>query len=207
MILESVVVGPLQVNCYIVGCEETGEGVVIDPGEDAERIIAAYSRRGLKIVHVLNTHGHFDHVGANRAILEATGGDLLIHEADIFLLSQADMMAAIYGLRGENSPPPDGMLHDGMIIPVGNLRLEVLHTPGHSPGGCCFHIDGTVISGDTLFAGGIGRPDLPGGCHDTLVKSIEVKLMTLPDDTVVYPGHGPSTTIGRERTHNPYLRR
>jgi hydroxyacylglutathione hydrolase len=205
MIFESVVVGPLGVNCYVMGCEKTREGVIIDPGGDAGMIIGLYSRLGLKIVHVLNTHGHFDHIGANRAVLEATGADLLIHEADVPLLGKGNATAALFGLRTENSPLPDGDLSDGMTIPVGNLEIRVIHTPGHTPGGCCFLVDGILISGDTLFADSVGRTDFPGGSSDSLMKSIRDKLMVLEDDTVVYPGHGPSTTIGRERAHNPYL--
>lgn len=206
MIFDSVVVGPLGVNCYIIGCENTKEGVVIDPGDDAERIITAFSGRGLKIAHVLNTHGHFDHIGANRAIMEATGADLLIHEADVPFLTLADRAAAAFGVKGENSPPPDGFLRDGMTIAVGELELKVIHTPGHTSGGCCFYGNGIVVTGDTLFADSIGRTDLPGGSLEALLDSIHGKLLGLPDDTVVYPGHGPSTTIGREKARNPYLR-
>lgn len=207
MIFETVVVGPLQVNCYIIGCEETLQGVVIDPGGDAGRIAAAYSGLGLKIIHVLNTHGHFDHIGANRAIMQATGADLMIHEADVPLLHMAGTTAALYGLRSENSPPPESFLPDCGTIAVGKLELKVLHTPGHTPGGCCFLVNGILISGDTLFADSVGRTDLPGGSSDTLLESIHEKLMVLGDEVVVYPGHGPATTIGRERRRNPYLRR
>jgi hydroxyacylglutathione hydrolase len=205
MILDSVVVGPLEVNCYIIGCEETMEGVVIDPGANVDRVLAAISKHGLKIIHVLNTHGHFDHVGGNRPIMEAAGADLLIHEADVPFLSHAFETASAFGLKSENSPLPDKCLHDGMKLLVGNLELKVLHTPGHTPGGCCFLVNGIVISGDTLFADSIGRTDFPGGSLETLLKSIHEKLMSLPDETVVYPGHGPATTIGRERVFNPYL--
>jgi hydroxyacylglutathione hydrolase len=205
MIFETVVVGPLQVNCYIIGCEDTLEGVVIDPGDDADRISRAISRHGLKIIHVLNTHGHFDHIGANRAILAATGADFMIHEADVPMLGRGDATAALYGLSSENSPLPDRCFPDGATIPVGKLELKVLHTPGHTPGGCCFLVDGILISGDTLFADSVGRTDFPGGSSETLIKSIRGKLMVLADDIVVYPGHGPATTIGRERVHNPYL--
>jgi hydroxyacylglutathione hydrolase len=205
MIFETVVVGPLQVNCYLLGCEETGEGVVIDPGADADRIIPLFSRHGLKIVHVINTHGHFDHVGANGKLVEITGADLLLHEADVPLLALAAKTAAVYGLKAEESPRPDVYLKDGMKIAFGKYELTVLHTPGHTPGGCCLYSEGMVITGDTLFADSVGRTDLPGGSHATLVASIHRKLLTLPDDTVAYPGHGPATSIGRERLHNPYL--
>jgi hydroxyacylglutathione hydrolase len=205
MILETVVVGPLEVNCYILGCEKTGEGVVIDPGGNPDRIITVFSGHGLKIIHVLNTHGHFDHVGGNRTILEATGADLMIHEADVPLLSRAFESAAVYGLRTENSPLPAHYLVDGMVLPVGTYEIKILHTPGHTPGGCCLLADGIVITGDTLFADSVGRTDFPGGSTQTLMKSISEKLLNLPEDTVVYPGHGPSTTIGREKRHNPYL--
>jgi hydroxyacylglutathione hydrolase len=205
MIFETVVVGPLQVNCYIIGCEDTLKGVVIDPGDNADKIISVFSRHGLKIIHVLNTHGHFDHIGANRAILEATGADFMIHEADVPMLSMGDATAAQYGLRAVNSPSPDRCFADGATIPVGNLELKVLHTPGHTPGGCCFLVNGILISGDTLFADSVGRTDFPGGSSETLINSIRDKLLVLADDIVVYPGHGPATSIGRERAHNPYL--
>ena len=207
MLFETVVVGPLEVNCFILGCEESGEGVVIDPGADAERVLAAVARLGLKISYVINTHGHFDHVGGNRAVLAATGAQLLIHEGDIHYLPRAADAAAMYNLVTENSPRPDRALEDGMIITFGNHSLKVLHTPGHSPGGCCLYLaaEGIVITGDTLFADGVGRTDFPGCSHQALIESIRDQLMTLPDETRAYPGHGPSTTIGHERLHNPYI--
>ncbi len=207
MIFETIVVGQLQVNCYILGCEKTGEGMVIDPGADADRIITLFSKLGLRITRVINTHGHFDHVGGNRAVLAATGAEFLIHEADVAFLSKANVTAAAYGLQSENSPLPDRYLLDGMVIPFGEYELKIIHTPGHTPGGCCLYLEGLVITGDTLFADSVGRTDFPGGSMETLMESIHGKLLTLPDDTVVYPGHGPSTNIGRERTSNPYLRR
>ncbi|RII26734.1 MAG: MBL fold metallo-hydrolase [Geobacter sp.] len=207
MIFETVVVGPLEVNCFILGCEETGEGVVIDPGADAERVLAAVSRLGLKISHVINTHGHFDHVGGNKAVLAATGAQLLIHEGDIHYLTRAADAAAMYNLVTENSPRPDRVLEDGMTVSFGTHSLRVLHTPGHSPGGCCLYLaeEGIVITGDTLFADGVGRTDFPGCSHQALIESIRDQLMTLPDETRAFPGHGPSTTIGHERLHNPYI--
>lgn len=207
MILESLVVGPLGVNCFILGCEETREGVIIDAGEDAGRIISAVERLGLKITQVISTHGHFDHVGANRAVVEHFKARLLIHEADAPMLERAADVARAYGLQGENSPQPEQFLTDGLEILFGTCRLTVLHTPGHTQGGCCLYLadEKTVITGDTLFADSIGRTDLPGGSHQQLLESIRTKLFSLPDDVTAYPGHGPETTIGHEKRHNPYF--
>ena len=207
MILETVVVGPLQENCFVLGDSETKEGVVIDPGADPERILAVVARRGLKIKYLINTHGHFDHVGGNRRVLEATGAELLIHGADVPFLSRAADVATMYGLSTENSPSPGRLLEDGMELACGGLTLKVLHTPGHTPGGCCIYLEseGTVITGDTLFREGVGRTDFPGSSHEALIAGIKSKLMNLPDATIAWPGHGPSTTIGHEKRHNPYL--
>lgn len=207
MIFEILAVGPLVVNCFILGCEKDREGIIVDAGEDAERIIAAAERHGLTIRSVISTHGHFDHVGANRAVTEHFGAELLIHEADAALLERAADVARAYGLSGENSPPPTRFLTDGMEIIFGTCRLSVLHTPGHTPGGCSLYLPGEqlLLSGDTLFADSIGRTDLPGGSHQQLLESIRTRLFTLPDQVTVYPGHGPETTIGHEKRHNPYF--
>lgn len=205
MILESVVVGPLMVNCYVLGCESSREGVVVDPGDDTDRILEAVSRHGLKVVAVINTHGHFDHTGGNQRIVTETGAGLLIHELDAPMLARAVDTAAMFGLTAENSPPPSRFLTEGEFVAFGEYRLRVLHTPGHTLGGCSLHLEGMVFTGDTLFADSVGRTDFPGGSSVALGKSIREKLLILPDDTIVYPGHGPSTTIGRERKHNPYL--
>lgn len=207
MIFDILVVGPLAVNCFILGCEETREGVVVDAGGDAERIVAAVERHGLNIGLVINTHGHFDHVGANRSLLERFGARLLIHEGDAPMLERAADIARAYGAEGEDSPRPDAFLSDGMEIPFGNCLMKVLHTPGHTRGGCCLYLEAErkVITGDTLFADSIGRTDLPGGSHEQLLESIRTKLFTLPDEVVAYPGHGPETTIGHEKRHNPYF--
>lgn len=205
MILESVVVGPLMVNCYVLGCENSREGVVVDPGDDTDRILEAVSRHGLKVVAVINTHGHFDHTGGNQRIVTETGAGLLIHELDAPMLARAVDTAAMFGLTAENSPPPSRFLTEGEFVAFGEYRLRVLHTPGHTLGGCSLHLEGMVFTGDTLFADSVGRTDFPGGSSVALGKSIREKLLVLPDDTIVYPGHGPSTTIGRERKHNPYL--
>lgn len=205
MILETVAVGPLMVNCYILGCEKTREGLVFDPGGDPEKILAIVAEHDLKILNIVNTHGHFDHVGGNLALMEALGAGLLIHELDMPMLGRADDTALKYGLRAVNSPPPTGFLRDGESIACGSCRFEVLHTPGHTLGGCSLHGEGVVFTGDTLFAESVGRTDFPGGSAEALGRSIREKLFTLPDETIVYPGHGPATTIGHEKLYNPYL--
>ena len=207
MIFEILPVGPLSANSFIIGCEETREGIIVDPGGDPEKIIAAIDGLGLRITSIINTHGHFDHVGGNLRLLEHTGAKLLVHEKDIHLLSKASDIAARYGGTSDNSPPPDSFLADGMILQVGRYRIGIIHTPGHTPGGCCLYMEdeGVLISGDTLFAEGVGRTDFPGGSHQGLIESIRTRLFTLPENTRVYPGHGPSTTIGHEKRHNPYV--
>ncbi len=207
MIFEVLPVGPLAANCFVVGCEDTREGIVVDPGAETGKILAVVKRHGLQVKTVINTHGHFDHVGGNGGLLDATGATLYIHERDERYLSRAVETAAMYGIPATNSPPPDGYLEDGMELLFGGCTLRVLHTPGHTPGGCCLYFaeQGIVITGDTLFADSVGRTDLPGGSHETLIGAIREKLLVLPEGTTVYPGHGPSTTIGREKRHNPYL--
>lgn len=207
MIFETIAVGPLSVNCYIVGCEQSREGIVVDPGGDVDQIAALVQKHGLKIRTVINTHGHFDHLGGNRQALSVFGARLLIHQADAYMLGTSAEVARAYGLQGENSPEADDYLVDGMEVSFGNCRLKVLHTPGHTQGGCCLYFENErkVITGDTLFADSIGRTDLPGGAHEQLLESVRTKLFTLPDDVVAYPGHGPETTIGHEKNCNPYF--
>jgi glyoxylase-like metal-dependent hydrolase (beta-lactamase superfamily II) len=207
MIFETLAVGPLGTNCFILGCDETKEGVVVDPGADAERVLGVVARHGLKVKYVVNTHGHFDHVGGNRRLIEATGAELLIHGDDVAMLSRAADVATMYGLATENSPQPQRLLEDGMTIEFGRHILQVLHTPGHTPGGCSLYLPAQdiVITGDTLFAEGVGRTDFPGSSHEALMASIKMKLFALPDTTRAWPGHGPATTIGHEKRFNPYV--
>jgi hydroxyacylglutathione hydrolase len=207
MIFEIVVVGQLGVNCIILGDPAAGEGIIVDPGADAEKILALAKKLDLKIRYIINTHGHFDHVGGNRLVRASTGAELLIHKDDASFLSRAADVATMYGLATENSPPADRFLEDGMVISFGGDKLKVLHTPGHTPGGCCLYLEaqGKVITGDTLFSEGVGRTDFPGSSHEALMEGIRTKLMTLPESTVAYPGHGPSTTIGHEKRYNPYI--
>jgi glyoxylase-like metal-dependent hydrolase (beta-lactamase superfamily II) len=206
MILESMEVGPIMANCYILGCEETKEAAVIDPGGDPDRILAALKRLGLTVKLIINTHGHFDHVGGNKRIKEATSAPLVIHEGDAPMLGHLTQAAASFGLAAENSPMPDEMPGDGDTLTFGKITLKVIHVPGHSPGGIALSTGDAVFVGDTLFSGSIGRTDLPGGDYNQLIASVRLKLFSLPDDTKVYCGHGPSTTIGREKRYNPFFR-
>jgi hydroxyacylglutathione hydrolase len=198
-------VGPLQTNCYIVGCEDTKEGAIIDPGGDAKRILAEVERLGLKIKYIINTHGHFDHTLANKGVVKATGASLAIHSADAPALTEGGG-AFFFGVIGKASPPADTILEEGQVLTLGRIELKVLHTPGHSPGSICLYSEeeGVLFDGDVLFNAGMGRYDLPGGDYRVLMESIK-RLLTLPDDTIVYPGHGPATTIGHERRSNPFL--
>ena len=206
MIIESLVLGPIQANCFILGCDDTHEAAVIDPGDESDKILMLLAKNGLKVTKIINTHGHFDHVGANRRLKEVTGADILIHRLDAPMLSQLAASASAWGLSADNSPAPDTELEEGDTISFGKLTLKVIHTPGHTPGGISLYIQDSVFVGDTLFAGSIGRTDFPGGNHDTLIQSIQQKLFVLPEETKVYPGHMGATTIGNEKRHNPFCR-
>lgn len=205
MILKMLVVGPIQANCYIVGSEEKREGIVIDPGADAELILEEIEHLGLTITKIVNTHGHMDHIGAVAAVAKATRAPFAIHKDEVAVLQ--DRMHRLLDLHPSPPEPlvPDILLSGGDSIEVGELSFTVIHTPGHSPGGICLYRPGLLFSGDTLFNYGVGRADLPGGNWWQLLNSIHTKLLILPDDTIVYPGHGPETTIGQERRLNPFL--
>jgi len=198
-------VGPVQSNSYLLADEATREAVLFDPGMESEPVAEVLARERLTLTAIINTHGHFDHVFGNAYFKAKTGAPLLMHRADLDLVKRLEEQSLYFGFRATPSPPPDRFLEEGDEVRVGGIRLRVLHTPGHSPGGICLVTDGTAFVGDTLFAGSIGRTDLPGGSAETLLTSIREKLLTLPDDTVIYPGHGPATTIGHERRHNPFL--
>lgn len=204
MKVEYFVVGPIDVNCYVIS-DDNGIGAVIDPGGNAERILAYIKKENLDIRYVLNTHGHGDHIGADDEVRDGTGAPLYIHAADADMLTDARKnLSAFMGYQAL-ARPADVLLHGGEEITVGDIKLKVVCTPGHSAGGVCFVGDGFVFSGDALFADSIGRTDFPGGSQVELVSSIKRELMVLPDETEVYPGHGPKTTIGWERVYNPYL--
>lgn len=205
MKVEKLVVGEMQANCYLVWDEQSKEAVVIDPGGDPDDVLDAVSRNFLKVVHIINTHAHVDHVGANDLIREKTGATLLIHSADVSLLQDLELNLSHALGREKNFLPPKGVLKDKDKLKLKGFDLEVLHTPGHTPGSICLYGVGALFSGDTLFAGGVGRTDLPGGNFRQLKDSLEHKVLNLSDDVVVYPGHGPHTTIGKERRDNPFL--
>jgi glyoxylase-like metal-dependent hydrolase (beta-lactamase superfamily II) len=209
MFVKPLSVGFLKTNCYLVACEKTANAMVIDPGFEetkAERILEEIHSRGLKVKHLVNTHGHLDHISGNGILKQATGAAILIHENDAQMLT--DRRKNLSNMSGLNvvSPPADRLLHDGDIIRIGLLELRVIHTPGHSSGSISLYCEseGIVFTGDTLFARSIGRTDLPGSSPDEIGRSL-AKLMTLPESTIVYPGHGERTTIGTEKAENPFL--
>jgi len=205
VILNRLVVGLFATNCYVVGSESNKEGMIIDPGAEAKGILKSIDDLELDIKFIVLTHGHIDHIGALKEVKEATGAEICLHSGDANFL-QGLSSSTVFGLPYPDSPPPDRLLEGGDSIDVGDLHFLVLHTPGHSPGGICLLGHGVVFCGDTLFNYGIGRTDIPPGSHSQLMNSIYTKLMILPDNTIVYPGHGPETTIGTERRGNPFLR-
>lgn len=199
--------GPLQTNCYLVGCDETMQAAVIDPSWNGSGISAAAEDDGWQITHILLTHSHFDHVGGLADLKAATGAPVYIHPEAVEMLGQANMLASLFGMTIKSPPPPDELLAAGQIIEVGRLKLHTLFTPGHAPGHVSFHLPDyqVVFDGDVLFRGSIGRYDFPDSDYDTLMNSIQQQLLTLPDETRVFSGHGPETTIGEEKRHNPFL--
>ena len=188
--LRMLPVGAYQANCYILGCKNTLEGLVIDPGDEVFRIVREISQLGIAVKYIFITHGHFDHTGGAKELKRITGVPVWIHPLD----------EAGLGF------PADGHFYDGQNFQVGTYTIRVIHTPGHSPGGVCFHAPGAVFTGDTLFAGSVGRTDFPGGSHSQLIMAVKEKVFPLGDELRVYPGHGPPTTIGTERLTNPFFR-
>ncbi|MEN6473149.1 MAG: MBL fold metallo-hydrolase [Syntrophaceae bacterium] len=207
MLLSTVVVTEFMTNCFIVADEETKEALVIDPGGEGDRIRSEINRLGVKVIGIINTHAHVDHIGANQAIKDAYGCEILMHNAEMPVLQVASKMGRLFGVNLEQPPSPDRYLAEGDTIAFGINTLKVLETPGHSPGGISLvSSDGrSCFSGDTLFAGSIGRTDLPGGDYETLIQAIKTKLIPLGDDIRIYPGHGPATSIGSEKRYNPFL--
>jgi len=204
--IRRLVVGELQTNCFVLADEE-GDAVIIDPGEDPERIEKTIHSYELTPRYILCTHGHPDHTFAAGSLQSSFDVEVLIHEMDIPMIGEGlDDLAFLFDLRKYVKPLLGPPLSDGQVLQVGSVRLQVIHTPGHTPGGVSLLCGSDLFSGDTLFAGGVGRTDLPGGSQDELTRSIEARLLVLSDETRVYPGHGPDTTIGEERQTNPWLR-
>ena len=197
--------GPLDNNTYVLACDATRLAAVVDVGFEPEAAIRLVREHGLEVRLLLNTHAHYDHVAGMRAVQEAVGGTYWLHPADRPLLERLTQQGAVFGFPPADPPAEVNDLAHGQVLELGHERIEVLHTPGHSPGGVCFRIRDGVWVGDTLFAGSVGRTDLPGGSFEDLERSIRARLFPLPDDTPAYPGHGPATTIGRERRFNPFV--
>ena len=204
MILERLVVGPFASNCYIVGSEITSEGMIIDPGDEAGEILNKVKDFQLDIKSIVLTHGHIDHIGAVKEVSEATGAEICVHTDDAQSL-KGWRMGSILGSSYPALPPPDRLLKGGDSIDIGDLHFLAIHTPGHTPGSVSLKLGNWLFSGDTIFSNSIGRADIPLAEEITLLKSIREKILTLAEDTIIYPGHGQSTTVGREKEHNPFL--
>lgn len=207
MIQQGLAVGLLEVNCYILGDEETKEAVVIDPGGDENEILEVLNYHGLKLKTIIDTHGHFDHVDANQPLREATGADIAIHELDAAMLGKPSAEAMFFTGNRLRLSSADIILKEGDVLSFGKYRLKVLHTPGHTPGGISLVMEDAplVYVGDLLFQGSIGRTDFPGGSFEDLINAVKTKIFPLGDNFTVYPGHGPVTTVGQERKYNPFF--
>lgn len=204
MILKRLAVGPLETNAYIVGDEETGQAIIVDPGDEPDRILDEVKQAGLTVQSVICTHAHFDHIGAAGDIKKETGAKILLHKSDLETYGLAKDQAAFWGCSIDDLPEPDDYLDEGDEIRAGKLRFTVLHTPGHSKGGICLLGEGVILTGDTIFQGSVGRTDFPGGSIDELKKSFK-RIIDLPEKTKIYCGHGPESTVGNERKFNFFV--
>ena len=207
MILETFPVGPLQCNCTVLGDEASGEAMVVDPGDNIPQILALLAKHHLTLKQIVVTHGHIDHVGGAVRLKKATGAPILLNQNDLPQLKMMDEQAQWLGVATPEVAPPDASLEDGTTVGIAAHTATILHTPGHTLGSICLHFapENLLLAGDTLFAGSIGRTDLPGGNSRQIIRSLHDRLLTLPDETLVIPGHGPETTIGEERGSNPFL--
>jgi len=206
MIIDILEVGEYLANCYLVGCEKTRAGIVIDPGDAGDFVISKIKQNKLRIDKIVLTHGHLDHIGAVEYLRNILGAKVLIHSGDAEMLTSPERNLSAFTASPMAAKEPDILLEDGQIIEFGETALKVLHTPGHSPGGISLYGEGVVFTGDTLFLGSVGRTDLPNGDFDLLMSSIQGKLFALPDETIIYPGHGPETTLEQEKNFNPFVR-
>lgn len=204
LIIRTLTVGPFMANCYIVACPNSREAAVIDPGDDGLAILQAIGRDDLQVKYIINTHGHIDHVGANAQVKRNTGAPILIHREDAPMLANPGKLA-VFNPAAMQKVTADRELEGGDELPLGEQTMAVIHTPGHTRGGICLKLGDVLFSGDTLFAGSIGRTDLGGGSYTDLMASIKEKLLPLGDQIRVFPGHGPATTLGQERLYNPFL--
>jgi len=201
MIIQEFIVGPLENNCYIITDEKSKETFVVDPGDEPDRIIDFIREKGLKLKYIVCTHAHYDHVGAVPELKQETGAQIVIHQNELDLYTHIDKQGMMWGVELDPLPAPDIIVEEGSILAIGDLKFEILHTPGHTPGGICLYGEGMIITGDTLFAGSVGRTDLHGGDLRQLKNSFK-RIMLLPETIKVLPGHGPESTIGREKHEN-----
>ena len=206
MIIDILEVGMYFANCYIVGCAKTRKGIIIDPGDSGDFIISKVNENNLHIEKIVITHGHLDHIGALEYLKEKLKVKVCIHEDDDVMLTSPEKNLSVFSSELLKGRPADILLKEGDEIVFGEVILEVLHTPGHSPGGISLYGDGAVFTGDTIFLGSVGRTDFPNGDFDVLMESIKKKIFTLPDETVIYSGHGPDTTVGQEKNYNPFVK-
>jgi glyoxylase-like metal-dependent hydrolase (beta-lactamase superfamily II) len=205
MILKTLIVGELETNCYILGDEKTREGIVIDPGGDFKLIEKALKELNLDVKYIVLTHGHSDHIGVLSELKKYTGAQILIHKEDAGMLSNPEKNLSVFSYNPFSAPGADRLLKDKDKIRIGKIELEVLHTPGHTEGSISLLTDKVIFTGDLIFCGSVGRTDLPGGSYQRLLRSIQDKILDKTDDTVIYPGHGPATSVGEERKNNPFL--
>ncbi len=206
MKIKGFALGVIETNCYVVSDEASREAIIIDPGDYSKSLARYVEDQQLQVRYVINTHCHADHAAGNKPAIEATGAKLLIHETELPFLENLVAQGLMFGFRVDPSPEPDDFLKEDDTVEFGSIALRVIETPGHSPGSITLYQSGCAFVGDVLFAGSIGRTDLPGGSYETLMQSIHAKLVPLGDETVIYSGHGPKTTIGAEKKYNPFLR-
>ncbi len=204
MLIERFVVGPLDTNAYVISDDETKKALVVDPGDEPDRILDYIKDKGLEVTAIVCTHAHFDHIGGIGDIKNETGAKVVLHKEDMETYATAKDHAAFWGYSVDDLPQPDGYIDEGDEVELGNVRLKVLHTPGHSPGGICLYGEGVLITGDTIFQGSVGRTDFPGGSVEMLKKSFK-RIIDFPEETKIYSGHGPETSVGRERKMNFFV--